>query len=175
MAQAGVLVAGRLRLAPVTESDEAWLWDLLARPEVRRYLLDDAVLPRNDVAAMIADSMASTSATAYWRISLGENDVGGIIGVRAPSRASLALRAIGWRSLEVVIALAPGLWGQGLAREAVEAVARHAGQDGVTFALVGCVDAPNERSCRLMRRCGFYELGRVNGPLYPLIVYERPL
>jgi ribosomal-protein-alanine N-acetyltransferase len=171
----GEIPTERLRLVPVTEDDEARLWELLALPEVRRYLCDDSVLPRASVAAMIGESLKPASITTLWRVATEGADCIGLVGLRPPSQGSLVLRAIGWRSLELVIALAPHFRGWGLATEAVDAVAAYAGQDGVTFALVGCVDQPDQRSHRLMRRCGFSELGRAAGLQRPLVIYERPL
>ena len=57
--------------------------------------------------------------------------------------------------------------------EAVDAAVQHGLSDGVTFAIVSAVDAADARSHRLMARCGFAELGRIAGPVQPIIVYER--
>ncbi len=85
----------------------------------------------------------------------------------------MRLRAIGWRSLELIVALDPGAWGQGFAAEAVNAVVGYASRDGVIFAVIAAVDEPNGRAHALMRRCAFQELGRVAGRRHPFIVYER--
>lgn len=146
---------------------------LFQLPEVRRYLLEKSLTPRDAVAEMIAESINPAKASRYWRLATEEADFVGVVGLRPPSQASLALRAIGWRSLELVIALDPQFRGQGLATEAVEAVAAFAGEDGVTFALVGCVHANDQRSHKLMRRCGFEELGRAAGSQHPVLIYER--
>lgn len=175
-----VLRTRRLTLAPVTVADIGTFSGLLWNAEVRRYLCDDQLIPREDVAAAIAESCDPTSITAYWRIERGLPGTGdgppiGFAGLRPPSRDSLKLRAIGWRSLELIIALEPAHWEHGYAQEAVEAIAEGAGRDGVTFALVAAVDLPNERSHRLMQRCGFAELGRAPGPAHELVIYERAL
>ncbi len=149
--------------------------ELLWLPDVRRYLCDYAELPRASVREMIADSLDASSMTAYWRIANDASDMIGLIGLRPPSLVANRLRTIGWRSLEIVVALDPRFWRSGFAAEAVKAVAEHAGADGVTFALVAGVDEPNVRAHALMRRCGFVELGRAAGPAHQLLVYERPL
>lgn len=167
------LQTSRLSLAPVGGQDEDRLCSLLWHQDVRRFLCDDALLPRETVRQSIADSLEPSSGTSCWRIATQAEAFAGMIGLHPPSTASLALRAIGWRSRELIIALDPRYWGQGLAQEAVGAVADFAGRDGVTFALVALVDVPNERSHRLMQRCAFQELGRAPGPRHQLVVYER--
>ncbi len=172
---AGVIETRRLRITPVAVEDLDVIAGLLHAPEVRRFLCGDTCVTREAVAGWIADSLAPSSGVRYWRIATLDDAPVGLIGLRPPSTATLALRAIGWRSLELVIALAPGHWARGLATEAVDAIVAEGLSDGVTFAILGAVDAPNERAHRLMARCGFGELGRVDGPAHPLVVYERAL
>lgn len=169
------LHAAHLRLVPVAVADEDRLCHLLWHPDVRRYLCDDVVLSREAVRQSIAESLDPSSGSAYWRITTNEEPFAGMVGLRPPSTASLALRAIGWRSRELVIALDPRFWGRGLAQEAVAAMTDYSAGDGVTFALVASVDGPNARSHKLMQRCGFQVLGCVAGPAHPLTVYERPV
>lgn len=167
-------------LHPANDRDIDGFCALLWQSQVRRYLCDDQLMPRDEVAAAIRESCDPASITAYWRIERGgagsSNDQRiGVAGIRPPSRDSLKLRAIGWRSLELIIALDPAHWNHGYAHEAVEAIAAELGRDGVTFAMVAAVDVPNERSHRLMRRCSFVELGRAPGPGHELVIYERAL
>ena len=72
---------------------------------------------------MMAESCDASSGTSYWRMATETQPCVGIVGLRPPSMASLALRAIGWRSRELIIALDPRYWGQGLAQETVAAIA----------------------------------------------------
>jgi RimJ/RimL family protein N-acetyltransferase len=162
-----------VQLDPVNACDEAWVFSLLHHSDVSRYLCDDALIARETVRETIAASMDPSSSSSFWRIMDAMGAPAGLIGLQPPSLAANRLRAIGWRSREVVVALDPKHWGKGIAAAAVNAVAEIAGQDGVTFALIGCVDEPNARSHALMRRCGFEELGRVDGPKFPLVVYEH--
>lgn len=165
----------RLTIAPVGARDEDCLCELLWHPDVCRYLCDGARLPREGVRQSIAESCDASSGTSYWRIATETQPCVGMVGLRPPSIASLALRAIGWRSRELIIALDPRYWGQGLAQETVAAVADYAGRDGVTFALVAGVDVPDARSHGLMQRCGFLELGRSSRAAHPIVIYERAL
>lgn len=169
----------RLRLAPVAPADLDAMCALLWQADVRRFLCDDALLPREEIDAAIAESCAPSSSAERWRIDLAAGEGGGALAgfaaLQAPTAATLRLRAIGWRSREVLIALDPAYWGRGLAREAIEALLEHARADPVTFALLAVVDEPNARSHRLFAACGFTEIGRVAGPRHRLVVHERAL
>jgi RimJ/RimL family protein N-acetyltransferase len=167
------LTTRRLILAPIAVEDATALSALLAVPEVRRVLSEDVALPRAAARALIAQGCDAASGTSLWRIATGEAAFAGVIGLRPPSTGSLALRAIGWRSRELIVALDPRVWGQGLAQEAVGAMLEHAAGDGVTFALVTSVGTPDIRAQRLMQRCGFHVLGRAPGPAHEVVVYER--
>ena len=169
------LTSRRLRLISVAHTDIDRVTVLLHEPDVRRYLCDDTLLPRDHIARIVAASLDPASGTTYWRIATPTHALAGIIGLQPPSIAVGRLRPIGWRSRELLVALDPGLWGTGLATKAIDAVADHALADGVTFALLGAVDEPNVRSHRLMARCAFAELGRVPGPRHTRVVYERSL
>ena len=170
-----ILHRDQLRLVPVEPRDVDRVVELLRLAAVRRYLCDDAPIPRETVAAGVADSLDPSSSTSQWCIETADGTFAGLVGLQPPVAVAQRLRAIGWRSLEILIALDPACWGRGLAAGAVEAVADYARTDGVTFALIGAVDEPNERSHRLMARCGFAELGRMPGPRHELVVYERAL
>lgn len=169
------LRGSRVSLVPVAAADVDRITALLRRPDVRRFLCDDTSIARESVAEAVAESLDPASIAQQWIIEAPGAAFAGIVGMQRVSGQTMRLRAIGWRSLEVVIALDPACWGHGIAAEAIETVAGYALADGVTFALLGAVDVPNRRSHRLMARCGFSELGRVPGPLHELVVYERAL
>ncbi|MGE0767544.1 MAG: GNAT family N-acetyltransferase [Hyphomicrobiaceae bacterium] len=168
----GEIRTRRLRLSPVAASDEDALCDLFWRPEVVRYLSEQPP-SRCAIRDMIRASLDTSSVASFWRITTDGSELLGLAGVWPPSTSALALRNIGWRSLELVIGLHPDAWGKGYAREAVGPVVSHALSDGVTFAVLGAVAEPNEAAHKLMRNCGFEELGRVAGAAYPIVVYER--
>lgn len=162
----------RLRLRPVGRGDEAVLCALFWHSDVVRYLSEETPA-RVAIREMIEASCDRSSVASFWTVSDGGPDVIGLVGVWPPSTAALALRNIGWRSLELVIAFHPDAWGKGYAREAVDPVVSHALADGVTFAVLGAVAEPNARAHKLMKSCRFEQLGRVAGPVFPIIVYER--
>ncbi len=164
-----------LKLVPVRTSDVAAIVALLSQPDVRRYLCDDALLRLDYVNTWVAESLEAASVTTLWRVEAATDELIGIVGLKPPVTAAARLRAIGWRSLQLFIALEPRYWRRGLASEAVEAMAAVAGKDGVTFALLATVGYQNLRLNALMRRCGFVELGRLPAPANPMVVYERTL
>lgn len=162
----------RLRLLPVTLADEDALCALFWHRDVSRYLSEETPT-REAIHEMITASVSPSSVAAFWRVTIDGPEVLGLVGVWPPSTSALALRNIGWRSLELVIAFHPDAWGKGYAREAVEPAIAHALSDGVTFAVLGAVAEPNAAAHQLMRRCRFEQLGRVAGAKYSIIVYER--
>jgi len=169
---AGEIRTERLRLSPVTHADEDALCALFWHPDVGRYLSEE-MPTREAIREMIAASCDPSSVAAFWRVTREGAGLLGLVGVWPPSTSALALRNIGWRSLELVIAFHPDAWGRGYAREAIEPAVAHALSDGVTFAVLGAVAEPNAAAHKLMRWCRFEELGRVAGKVFPIVVYER--
>ena len=162
-------------LVPLAAGDAECLWALMQAVDVRAHLFEDSPASREAVGAMIAESLDRSRTRCYWRIATKDAHCAGVVGLRAPSQASLALRAIGWRSLELVIAVDPQHRGRGLAAAAVDAVADLAKSDGMTFALVVSADEADERRHRLLQRSRFELLGRTAGAGNVRRIYERPL
>jgi len=162
----------RLRLLPVTWADEDALCALFWHADVARYLSEERP-SRAAIRDMIGASLDPSSVAAFWSVRRDDSALLGLSGVWPPSTSALALRNIGWRSLELVIALHPDAWGRGYAREAVEPVVAYGLADGVTFAILGAVAEPNAAAHKLMTQCRFQELGRVAGTVFPIVVYER--
>ena len=143
-----IIETERLRLAPLAQDEMEDLHLLWTRPEVRRWLWDDQVIPPEQTDEVVAES---------GRL-FGERGFG-LWGVRDP--ASDALLGFGgfWHfrdppELELVLGLAPEHQGRGLATEAGRALIGHAFAT-LGFAEVrGSTDAPNAPSVRLMERLG---------------------
>ena len=68
-----------------------------------------------------------------------------------------------WRLPEVGFILHPDVWGQGLAREALEAVIGHLFATYEVPAITADVDPRNAASLRLLTKLGFVETGRARG------------
>jgi RimJ/RimL family protein N-acetyltransferase len=167
-----VIQAQCLRLVPVVSGDKESIGALMGQPEPGDNLWVGERLARESLCTMIAESVDPAAITSLWRIEAGPHGGIGWIGLRPLSTAALRLRAIGWRSLELLIAIELGFSDRGFACQAVEAVAVYAGRDGVTFALVAAVDEQNHRAHKLMQRCGFLELGQGADPAHPVVIYE---
>lgn len=162
------LATQRLKLIPVAAEDAAFVRSALD------LLTDDASeIWRRPVKTVMDEHFAPSSMTALWRISAADDAQAGLIGLATAGVAVGRLRAIGWRSLEMVVAMMPPNRRQGLAIEAVDAVVAQALSDGVTFAVLAAVGIGNDGGHALMRRCRFEELGRIAGTAEPMVVYER--
>lgn len=138
----------RLRLRPFHESDVEDLHRLWVEPDVRRYLWDDLVVPRERVAAIIAESVSSFERTGsgLWAALLkreaGLVGFGGYWLFHEPAR------------LQLLYGIAPTLWGQGLATELAEALIRY-GFEVLSFDRIeASTDALNTASARVLEKVG---------------------
>jgi ribosomal-protein-alanine N-acetyltransferase len=161
------ILTDRLCLRPFAPSDADRLHVVLNLPGVRRYLLDDTVMPRSWVEDVIASSQASFAAHGFglWCIALGAGDgeAIGFTGYREFREPPV---------VELIYGLEPEHQGEGLAYEASRAAARYGfealGWDPIHLSL----DAPNEASLRLALRLGAHETGRGPGPAWEQIHLE---
>lgn len=158
----------RLRLEPFAPSDAPQLYDLFRHPEVRRYMLDDALVDEGWVAREIE---ASRARFAEGRL--------GMFAVRPRSGGPSLVGIAGFRlysgpdDLQLLYALDPETAGQGLAQEMVGAVVELALEVVGFERVVATVDVPNRGSIKLMERLGFTPFGRAQGPNHPMLLFER--
>ena len=163
------------RLRPATADDLDRLVKLLHEEEVRRYLCDDTVLPRETIAAMLARSdRLDTQGLGLWAIEDTRAGFAGVAGLEPVSDEAGASPTMAG-GVEPIIALGPGYWGRGLAAAALGGLVRYARGPLGLSRLVAAVDAPNVRSHRLMLRCGFAVVDRAPGPAHELELYELRL
>ncbi|MEM9409199.1 MAG: GNAT family N-acetyltransferase [Acidobacteriota bacterium] len=142
-----VLRTARLRFVPLAASDVEELYELFALAEVRRYLLDDTVMPKSWVEAVVADSEAQFKAAGagLWTLRDEGDELLGVAGYRDFFEPP---------QLQVIYALHPRAWGRGLATEALRALLE-VGFETCGFEVVrGATDEPNDASIRVMERCG---------------------
>jgi RimJ/RimL family protein N-acetyltransferase len=149
-----VLTTERLELRPFRLEDGEALHALFTDADVRRWLLDDTVVPRGWVDEEIAESEARFAAGG-----------GGLWALREPPAESL-IGFVGFRpffepaQMQLLYALLPAAWGRGLATEAATAATAYA-FDTLGFEEVrAATDTPNTASIAVLERLGFREWTR---------------
>ena len=160
------LTTPRLALVPAVDADLDALVALLQQPEVRRYLCDDLVFPREQIAGFI------DRARGNWPRGLGI----WMLRERGRCIGSVELKPVEQPGLdgeiEPMIALDPDCWRRGYAAEALRAVIAHAFETLALPRLVALVDEPNLDSHRLMQKIGFTPTGACAGLRFPLAIYR---
>lgn len=139
----------RCSLRPVQPSDLEALHALWTRPEVRRFLWDDELIPLSQTRDLVADSSAHFEAGDYglWLARLRDRtDVIGFTGYwpfHEPVR------------VELLFGLAGDHWGLGYATEIATAMVSY-GRDHLSMETVlASTDEPNRASVAVLDRLGF--------------------
>lgn len=140
------LLTARLRLRRARPEDAEALFEVFGDPRAMRYWStpphQDIQQTRQFVDAMIA---APADVCDDFVVEFQGRPVG---------------KAGCWRLPEVGFILHPDLWGQGLAREALETVIDRVFSAHALRAITADVDPRNRRSLGLLERLGFGETGR---------------
>ena len=149
-----MLTTARLELRPFRLEDADALHALFTDADVRRWLLDDEVVPRAWVDEEIAESEARFAAGGCGLWALREPPAEAVIGF------------VGFRpffeppEMQLLYGLVPTAWGRGLATEAAHTAMAY-GFDTVGFHEVrAATDVPNTASIAVLERLGFEEWGR---------------
>jgi [ribosomal protein S5]-alanine N-acetyltransferase len=158
------LQTARLRLIPWVEADVPTLQALFDNEHVRRYLFDNQNVTRERTAELIEMHQALSQqqpALGCWRLAAAESPCIGFAGlIGEPDKP------------EILYALLPRYWNQGLATEAAQAVLRYAWESGLE-SVYARTDPPNAASVSVMRRLGMHDAGIETGPEgQPLITYK---
>ena len=138
----------RLRLCPFTPDDVDDLHRLWIDADVRRYLWDDEVIPRERTAAIVDESLASfeTSGVGLWAVFLRAEETligfGGFWYFHDPPQ------------LELLYGIAPAFWNRGLATEAAVAMLRYGFEELGLERIEASTDAANLASIRVMEKAG---------------------
>jgi ribosomal-protein-alanine N-acetyltransferase len=149
----------RLRLRPLTPPDLDALHGLLIQPGVRRYLLDDEIIPRERTQSFIDISVASFDANGYGLWGATAKGSEGLVGFcgfwlfHEPPR------------LELLYGLGDDSRGKAFATEMAVAMIRY-GFDSLGFTRIeASTDAPNAASVAVMERAGmnFWKRDVTNG------------
>ena len=166
------LTTARLVLRAPTVADHDALWRHWTVPQVRRYLLDDAVIDEAASRTFIEDCAAlNPRGLGLWLIASREGALLGHLALLPETdlgRENAALAG----DVEFGISLAPQAWGQGYAGEALRAVLDHGTGAAGLQRILGVADEPNHASRRLQERAGFTFLCHMPGKVFPLIVSQ---
>ena len=130
----------RLHLIPMGREHVPFLHRLWTDPEVRRFLWDDRVILVEEAAEVVEGSL---DGPGMWVLQRKGGEEIGFCGFRDLED-----------QVEILYALLPGYWGQGLATEASREALRYAFEELGLERVYAGADPPNETSFRVMERLG---------------------
>jgi [ribosomal protein S5]-alanine N-acetyltransferase len=138
----------RARLRPLEPADLDDIHRVWTDPEVRRYLWDDEVIPRELAASVIEQSQAQ----------FGDEGHGLWLARGHDSEEIIAFCGFWYfhepPQLELLYGVAAPHWGRGLATELAAAMLRHGFETLGFERIVGSTDTPNTASARVMEKAG---------------------
>ncbi len=144
-----VLNTGRMRLRPISSDDVDALHALWTEPDVRRYLWDDRIIPRDTVAQIVAQSLATFESEGYGFFALELQDQSGdLIGFCGHRRADIE------GQIELLYGIHPTYWGEGLVAEAAHEVLRFGFESCDFDRVIAATDTPNQQSVRVLQKLG---------------------
>lgn len=156
----------RLVMRPVKEDEAEALREVFRDPAVRRYLLDDSLVPLEWVRDEIASSRErfATLGAGLWGIRLVDTTaLMGFVGFRhffEPPR------------LQLLYGLLPAHWGRGLAVEAAGRICDHAFRVLGFRRVEAAMDAPNAPSLKVAERLGMTRMASPDPQLDGTLFYE---
>jgi [ribosomal protein S5]-alanine N-acetyltransferase len=154
-----ILHTSRLTLRPYSPSDVDALHSLWIESDVRRYLWNDVVIPREQAEEVVSGAvrLADEEGLGQWLILAKPTELlAGFCGF---------IRRDGEPDPELIYGLRRAWWGRGLATEAAERALAFAFTEKNVTRVTAATDPPNEASLRVMERLGmrFTHRGRLNG------------
>jgi ribosomal-protein-alanine N-acetyltransferase len=154
MHRTAAIETARLRIRPYRASDLDDLYRLWTDPDVRRYLWDNEIIPREIAMQALEASITSTREHGFghWAVCPRESDtLIGFCGFRFLDDTT---------EIELLYGLAPPHWGKGLATEASRAMLRWGFAEHGFPRVIAITDVPNTASIRVMERLGMTFLER---------------
>lgn len=169
-----IFTTPRLTLRPLEAVDLDLFHEIMTDAFVRRYLCDDAVLSRIQVAAMVAESQElHKKGVGLWLIEANASSEGHCEG----DRTVIGLVGL-WYFFDepqpqLVYALLPAATQQGYATEAAAALMDYCFNDlGYRYLTVNC-DEPNLASQRVALRLGMVQTEQRMVEGKPILVFRR--
>ena len=144
-----VLTTARMSVRPIRSSDLDALHALWTIPAVRRYLWDDQVFSKSEVAAIIDLSSASFEGRGYGFFALELKESADLIGF-----CGYRLNPDDVGQIELLYGIHPNHWGEGLVAEAARAVLRHGFETCQMERVVAATDTPNQQAVRVLQKLG---------------------
>ena len=154
----------RLFLRPAGAHDVDTLHRLWSDEGVRKYLLDDIVIPRETAQAFVDESLAllEERGLGQWMVyEPDETTLVGFCGLKPLDEDGAE------DEVELLYGIYPAYWGKGLTVEASRALLRHAFETVGLDYVVAETDMPNVNSVRVMEKLGMVDDGihdRQSGP-----------
>jgi ribosomal-protein-alanine N-acetyltransferase len=145
-----VLNTGRMRLRPISSDDVDALHALWTDPDVRRYLWDDRIIPRETVEQIVAQSLATFESDGFGFFALEMQDQSGeLIGFCGHRHAEDVQGQV-----ELLYGIHPTYWGEGLVAEAAREVLRFGFESCDFDRVIAATDTPNQQSVRVLQKLG---------------------
>lgn len=138
----------RLHMRPFIIDDVDKLHAHWTDPQVRKYLWDDIIIPREQVVEVVESSINSFAANGFgfWAVlPKGKNELIGFCGFRFFGEPP---------EIEILYSIAPEFVGQGLATETAKAMLRCGFEENRFDRIYAGADPPNAASFRVMEKCG---------------------
>ena len=139
----------RLKFRPYAMTDLDELHRIFIDPQVRKYLCDDKIMPREWVATEIENNIKCFEQHGFgqWSVFLKENsELIGFCGFRFfydnPPE------------LQLIYGLSPQYWGKGLATEAAKAMIQYGFTEHKFEQIISATDVGNIASVQVMERIG---------------------
>ncbi len=149
----GHIKTARLQLRPLDGSHIDSLHEMSVDREVRRYLWEDEIIPRERVEEMVRLSEAcfADHGTGFYAMYLADADdpaYGEFVGF-----CGHRIYEDG-HSMELLFGMLPRFWGRGFGQEAARRVLEHGFKDCGIERVLAVTDTPNQRSVRVLQRLG---------------------
>lgn len=147
----------RLKLRPYAEKDLDALHSILIDSQVRKYLCDDKIMPREWVATEIENNTQCFEQHGFGQWSIFLENSSELIGF------------CGFRffydnppELQLIYGLSPQYWGQGIATEAAKAIIQYGFTEHKFQQIITNTDVENVASVRVMKSVGMKFVQRMN-------------
>lgn len=151
------LHTSRLKLCPYKREDLDNLHRIFIDPQVRKYLCDDKIMPREWVATEIENNTKCFEQHGFGQWSIFLKETSELIGF------------CGFRffydnppELQLLYGLSPQYWGKGLATEVAKAMIQYGFTEHKFEQIISATDVENIASARVMERIGMNFTQRIN-------------